>query len=924
MFTEPHWLILLLPALIVLFQLQMPDKKLLWLRFLLILLVVAALAGPQIKFSSREGVVLLVADRSLSMPEDNDRNIKETFNLLRNKMPQSGRLGLVSFASDVRVDSAPSRSAFTGFNSTIDPQGSNLAESLEKALALIPEGTSGKILLISDGQWTGKDPEEVAFKAAKRNIPIDFRFLARETHKDLVVTRFDLPGLLNPGEEFFLNAEIFSPVNQSVEVHLYANNKLISRSQRELKSGNNSVVFKHSAPGSSVISYRIEVRPELDDPVEENNKANAIAEVHGQKPILLISQEKSSYFTGLLQNMGVNFDHKIPADLHLNLETLAGYSGVIIDNVSANSLTLHGMHVLAAWIKNMGGGMLLTGGKSSYGTGGYYQSPLEAVLPVSLELRSEQRKLALALMVVLDRSGSMAAPTKGGRTKMDLANIAAAEALNLLSPMDEFGLLAVDTKAHEVLPLEPVKNNTRMQNKILSVESMGGGIFVYEGLSKAAMMLSKAKAKTRHIILFADAADAEQPGRYWELLKKTSDAGLTVSVIGLGTQTDRDANLLRKIAKRGNGRVFFTREPRELPRLFSQDTFVAARSTFIEENTPIQSTKELNELVDNIPAFTSALQGYNVVYAKPDTTRFLVTSNDAATPILSRWHAGLGRVCCYAGTTSQEFARPFSQTKQVGVVFAAVINWLSQDKRQFIENMPVTQQLDNGLWKATLHLDPEREREFFKQNPEVTLLKSSENEKVKKFKLRMQWETADSLSASMQLSGRDAVVGIVSLGSKKKLRLHPICMPYSQEYALPRNNEGLEKLEKISMITRGSEQIDLGKFWEKMPKTRQYRSIADHLIILALILFLFEVGHRRTAFLNILFSKAFRKKDAADTFADNKISESPVRKTSVNIYQNDPGQDNKDKKQSPPEKENKKTFSSALQRAKNKAGKRTK
>jgi hypothetical protein len=188
----------------------------------------------------------------------------------------------------------------------------------------------------------------------------------------------------------------------------------------------------------------------------------------------------------------------------------------------------------------------------------------------------------------------------------------------------------------------------------------------------------------------------------------------------------------------------------------------------------------------------------------------------------------------------------------------------------------------------------------------------------------MQSETADSLSASMQLSGRDAVVGIVSLGSKKKLRLHPICMPYSQEYALPRNNEGLEKLEKISMITRGSEQIDLGKFWEKMPKTRQYRSIADPLIILALILFLFEVGHRRTAFLNILFSKAFRKKDAADTFADNKISESPVRKTSVNIYQNDPGQDNKDKKQSPPEKENKKTFSSALQRAKNKAGKRTK
>ena len=924
MFTEPHWLILLLPALIVLFHLQMPDKKLLWLRFFILLLLIAALAGPQIKWASREGVVLLVADRSLSMPEDNDRSIKESFDSLRNKMPDAGRIGLVSFAADVRVDSAPSRSAFTGFNSTMDPQGSNLAESLEKALALIPEGTSGKILLISDGQWTGKDPEEIAFKAAKRNIPIDFRFLARQTHRDLAVTRFDLPGLLNPNEEFFITAEIYSPVNQQVDLQLFANRKLISKTQRDLKSGVNTVVFKHTASGASVIRYSIEVTPELNDPVKENNKANAITEVHGQKPILLISQKKSSYFTGLLQDMGVDFVLITPANLHLNLETLAGYSGVIIDNVSANSLTLHGMHVLSAWVKNMGGGLLLTGGKNSYGTGGYYQSPLEEILPVSLELRSEQRKLALALMVVLDRSGSMAAPARGGRTKMDLANIAAAEALKLLSPMDEFGLLAVDTKAHEVLPLGPVNDKTRMENKVLSVESMGGGIYVYEGLSKAALMLSKAKAKTRHIILFADAADAEQPGRYWELLKKTSDAGLTVSVIGLGTQRDRDANLLRKIAKRGKGRVFFTREPRELPRLFSQDTFVAARSTFIEESSPIESTGQLNDLVENIPAFSSALDGYNVVYSKSDATSFLTTSDENHTPVLSRWHAGLGRVSCFAGTTSQKFAGPFIQSQQAGSIFSATISWLTQDRRQFIDNMPVTQQLHNGLWKATLHLDPEREREFFKQNPEITLLKSSENKEIEKINLTMQWDTADSLSASMQLSGKDAVVGIVHLGSDKKLRLHPVCMPYSQEYALPGNNEGFEKLEKIAMITRGAEQIDLGKFWSRMPETRQYKSIADPLLILALILFLIEVGHRRTAFLNLIFSGSYRKNyNSAASGADN-IAEKSFKTAVDKSFQDYNKDENKFSEEQESKKKNKQNFSSALQRAKNKAGKRTK
>ena len=93
----------------------------------------------------------------------------------------------------------------------------------------------------------------------------------------------------------------------------------------------------------------------------------------------------------------------------------------------------------------------------------------------------------------------------------------------------------------------------------------------------ASQMLMKATAGTRHIILFADAADSEQPGRYKDLLAETDKAGITVSVIGLGTERDKDADLLKDIAKRGKGRVFFSDNPNELPRLFAQDTFVVAQ-----------------------------------------------------------------------------------------------------------------------------------------------------------------------------------------------------------------------------------------------------------------------------------------------------------------------------------------------------------
>src|SRR5690606_2689971 len=159
------------------------------------------------------------------------------------------------------------------------------------------------------------------------------------------------------------------------------------------------------------------------------------------------------------------------------------------------------------------------------------------------------------------------------------------QVLDLLSPMDEIGVIAVDSSPHVIVDLDTVERNAGQRGRILSIDSRGGGIFVYEALSAAASMLLKAKAQPRHIIRFADAADSEEPGAYVQLLEKCREAGVTVSVIGLGTEADVDANLLKDIAERGGGNWYFTDSPEEIPRLFAQDTFAVARSTFIDEPT---------------------------------------------------------------------------------------------------------------------------------------------------------------------------------------------------------------------------------------------------------------------------------------------------------------------------------------------------
>lgn len=871
MFTEIHWLLLIIPAIWLMLKLSMTGKVLTLLRFCIIVLVIFALAGAQLRLPSKDGVIVVVADRSLSMPADADARITETMSLLKRQIPEGARLGLVSFAEEARIEMAPARTAFSGFTGELNKESSNLNEGLTRALSMIPEDVSARIIVLSDGQWSGLSPENAAFKAAGRRIPVDYRHLARDTSSDLAITSFSAPGLVSPGESFLLAAEIFSPVQQQAQIGLHNSGQLISSFTRNLRRGKNSVVLSHVAGKASVSHYELRVTGSVVDPVPENNQALAICEIVGQKPVLVVSNNEKNPLASMLKQAGRPVLLMKPGQIQWSVEFLAGYSAVVLDNVSADRVTQHGMSVIAAWVQHLGGGLFMTGGKNSYGTGGYYQSALEPALPVSLELRSEHRKLALALMVVMDRSGSMAAPARGDRTKMDLANIAAASSMDLLSPLDEFGLLAVDTESHIVVPLQQLKEKAQTRDKILRIESMGGGIFVYEGLSKAAEMLLQAKSETRHIILFADAADSEQPGRYWELLEKAGRAGMTVSVIGLGTEQDSDANLLRKIADAGKGRIFFTRDPEELPRLFTQDTFVAARSTFVEEAAPIEILSGIKMLTDEKIDLKSSIGAYNLCYVRPEAFLAARITDENNAPLIAAWQYGLGRVACYMGVTEGEHAGEFLRQQVAADIFVGICGWIATDLRQSIDNMPITQQIDKGRWKAVLHLDPDRERELFRNNPEVMVMRSSPGQEPERKILPMLWETADSLSAELQMRGRESLVAVVSAGANHKARLYPVCLPYSHEFVPQQAESGAESLRALAAISGGRELIDLSGSWESIPTKVQFRNLSAWLLFMALILFIVEVAERRMALITILI-KRWGKKASPINQAEVKLT----------------------------------------------------
>lgn len=850
-FTEPTWLLLLIPLTFAMLRWRAGTLALAVLRGLTLLLVVLAMAGLAVRLASRSGVVVVIADRSASMPPQKDSLQRETIGLIAARKPAESRLGVVAFADGSAVELSPEGSRFTDFQSQLGKDRSDLGEGLDAALALVPKGYPGRIVVLSDGRWTGSDPAVAALRAAERGIAIDYKHLTRGAASDLAIERIDAPGSVAPLESFIVTAWIRSPIEQEVPIELLRNRAVVAGGRQRLMSGSNRIVFRDQASNGGVLNYEVRVASGTDaqrpDPVPENNRARFLVGVSGTRPVLVVSGSSQSRLTSLLRAGGV--DAVNPATRALTLEDLAGHAAVVLDNVPSQDLGPAAMQSIASWVTESGGALVMTGGEGSFGPGGYFQSPIEPILPVSMELRREHRKLNLSLVIALDRSGSMAVPTSDGRTKMELANLAAAQVLDLLGPRDELGVVAVDSSSHIVADLDPIEGRGDLRSRILSIESMGGGIFVYEALATAANMLLTARSTTRHIILFADAADAEEPGMYQDLLAKCRTANISVSVIGLGSEGDVDAQLLRDIAQRGGGRCFFTADARELPRLFAQDTFIVARSAFVAEPTAVETTGSLISVTGQSFREMPAIGGYNLCYLRDGAAPAVLTRDENRAPVVAAWQAGLGRVVAYTGEVDGRHTGAIAGWSHVGNFHTSLVRWAAGAQTSLPDTMLLTQNIEGGTVHLTLQLDPERTGNPISQLPRVTTLSAAGGVAPAVNRTTLQWRTPDELFADVPLS--DAVsLNTVDVPGVGRVTLPPVCLPYSPEVAPAEEGSGLRSLQQLARMTGGRERIAAGEVWRDVPRMPRHLPLRTWLLLAALLTFLFEVAERRMRLLS--------------------------------------------------------------------------
>jgi uncharacterized membrane protein len=847
-FLFPELLLLIVPLLFVYFW-RGTASALGGLARVLILALFALVAAVPLAPLGGKGVdVVIVADLSRSMPDGSRARMLEIVRLLEQRRAAGDRVGIVTHGREARIERLPEEFGETAeFLQEVDADGSDLGGAIALAASLIPHGRPGRLIVLSDGEATGAPAIAAAHEAAARGLPIDVRAFNRGEAADVAVESLDVPGVVDEREPFQFTASVRSDRTLDSEAVLLRDGVEIARTSRTFAPGSTQLTFRDVIDRPGVARYRLALA-DTGDRVPENNVGDAAVRVEAPDTLLLVNARGGPDNLSRALTAGkLRVATTSPAAMPKDVAGLLAYRAVILENVPAGQVGSQALEALTRYATDLGGGLLLTGGTGSFGVGGYFKSALDTHLPVSMELQNDHRKLSLAMVVALDRSGSMAVPAGDGRTKMDLANLGTCAAIETLGPLDEVGVIAVDSAAHVISPLASAREKDRVCDDVLRIQSMGGGIFTYTALVTAATMVQESTKSTRHIVLFADAADAEEPGDYERLLERLTPLGITVSVIGMGSEADRDATFLKDVAARGQGRAHFTASVEDLPRLFAQEAITVARSSFITDSTATHVLPDL-VLLGELPASRfPGVDGYNLTYLRPGATMGVVTTDDYKAPVLAFWHRGLGRIASLTAEVDGEYSQRLNAWSGFQEFAVGLGRWLLGGDPPTGVQAAIDRAGGQGI--VRVELDPDRARggPGDVRTATATVVPPPDALAGGTQRLTLSWVGEHTLEAQFPLQRAGLFLGAVQLSNGLVLPLAPLSLPYSPEFE-PREDpqEGQRTLREIAHVTGGIERTGWDDVFDAGRLRRaEVRDLVIPLTVMLLVLHLVEIGGRR-------------------------------------------------------------------------------
>jgi Ca-activated chloride channel homolog len=607
-----------------------------------------ALWNPKLFHAAQALDVILAVDASRSVGQEGNERALEILQEARRVKAADARAGLLFFGRRPSWEFFPrSDPPLADFSPDVGREDTDIESALEAPAAQIGAGREGKILLISDGNQTRGEVARALPFLRSHGIAVSVLPVSLAAGKNEVyVSDLVLPQQAESGATFEIKGSIESLTEANAEVKLLRDGVIRSDRTLRLRPGANWIAFKENLaePGSHTYELWVESKA---DTLAENNRLQGVVDIKGPPRALYIADGRRA-FAAALTAQGYDVVAATPEKSPLALGELASFDLVVLDNVPAYRLTQAKMETVERYVRDLGGGLVVLGGPQSYGAGGYYRTPLERILPLEMRPPSRIEMPHVALLFVLDKSGSMASGPEGA-TKLDLAKAAALAAADLLNERDQVGILTFDASWNWLLPFRAVGKGEWISERLAEVQS-DGGTDMYKAMVEAERALAEKPASIKHLLILSDGLTdkAEFPA----LVAKMAREGITVSTVAIGQ--DADLSLMAAIARDGKGRGYAAIDPQTVPQIFTTETLLISRDLLVEKTVRPKMNAAMGALKGFAPERLPPLLGYVLTHPKPNAELLMQAGDD---PLLVSWRFGLGKVVAFTSDLTGRWGR---------------------------------------------------------------------------------------------------------------------------------------------------------------------------------------------------------------------------------------------------------------------------
>ncbi len=656
-------------------QMRYQGKFYLVFRCVVLLCVLLALFGIQLRLGRSQSATVFVVDISNSN-EEHLEAVDEYLGRTIAEMPDRNSFGIVTFGKDALVEQfITSEKYYSGLMTVPEKTATNFEDAISKALTLIPGDASGRVVVLTDGKETRGDVQSMAQALTASETQLLTLLYEDEVSSDAYIDNVTLPTYLHPGDKYSINVKVESNYDTDAVIVLYNGSTQVAANSVHLNKGSNHFVFSEQvsaeADGNATESLRVQVQAE-GDTCAENDTYSAYSVVEAAPKILVISGRDTtvSNFTAVLNAAGCDYSAVSAMNAPDNIQDMLEYKSIILVDTYIDDLPMGFLDNLETYVKDYGCGFICCGGEDSFALGGYRDTVLETVLPVDMQLRGVNEMPSMAMVMVIDHSGSMLSEMDGaGASNLDVAIKAATVAVDNLRDTDYVGVLTFDSQYEWQVELTKAEDKLSIKEEIKQI-SEGGGTTIKPALQEAYNVISKCDASVKHVVLLTDGMG--ETSNFSDVIQDYADSGVTLSTVAVGE--DSDTQLLERLAENCGGRYYYSDLSSDIPKIFAQEVFLGGDS-YIQNGEFSLAVRSGHELTSSL--FSEGwpmLYGY--VSATPKTaSSTIITSAEKDDPILTVWQYGLGRTVAWNSDVTGEWTGAFAGQEDYVQLWKRIVDY---------------------------------------------------------------------------------------------------------------------------------------------------------------------------------------------------------------------------------------------------------